>query len=444
MIVFIVSVKKVGSVQEEMSAVAITSSLGWTSGAHSVISGYPVNGHRSVQNKILPTISDIGISAHGAYFYRMERFQADNVAKFHISDPGSVIWNVPTCSENEPNLQNYSSNPYVMVFASNEKAYLIRYGARTAWIVNPSVSYENRDQFQIGLLDLSAYSNENGENPYDDIDGYPEMCAGIIVNDKLFIVMQRLVNFCPKASVHSYVAVFDIKTDTEIDTQKGEGHLKGIKLPSPVYNAGFSENSSVSYLEETGLIYVSGIASLGFCSENVGGKGGIVSINPDTFETNVVVDGSSDSWAYGNISSIAVATPDKAYFISIPDPYGTGQDNSIQIFNPITGEILNEISSVYGKNIWSMNLDRTKKLWLCNVTDSEIVIVDTFNDSIEERVSTDLPPKRVSFVYKNDVDQEHYDPPDQPIDSATQPIDTEDSGIGGCFIQLITGQSILF
>jgi hypothetical protein len=438
-IILILLIKPVNSEQEEMSAVVTTSS-GWTSGAHSVVSGYPVNGHRTVQNKILPTISDLSISAHGAYFYRIERFQADNIAKFDISNPGTAIWNVPACLENEPNLQSYSANPYAMVFASNEKAYLIRYGARTAWIVNPSVSFADRAQFQIGLLDLSGYANENGQNSYDDTDGYPEMCAGIIVHDKLFIVMQRLVDFCPDASVHSYVAVFDIKTDTEIDTQKGEGSLKGIRLPSPVYNAGYAESSSVSYLEDTGLIYISGAASFGFCSNGVGGKGGVVSIDPDTFETKVVLDGNMDTWKYGNVSSIAVAASDKAYFLSIPDPYSNGLDNSLQVFHPISGEVYDEIGSFHGKNIWSMYLDRSQKLWLCNVTDAEIVIIDTLDNSIEERVATEPAPKLIAFVYKNDIDQTHYNPPDEPFEDTSLSLDSEDSGIGGCFVQLITGK----
>ena len=436
-ILLILFINAVNSEQEEMSAVVITSS-GWTSGAHSIVSGYPVNGHRTVQNKILPAISDLGISAHGAYFYRIERFQADNIAKFDISNPGTPIWNVPACLENEPHLQSYSANPYAMVFASNEKAYLIRYGARTAWIVNPSVSFADRDQFLMGLLDLSGYSDENGQNTYDDTDGYPEMCAGIIINDKLFIVMQRLVDFCPNASVHSYVAVFDINTDTEIDTQKGEGTLKGIRLPSPIYNAGYAEISSVSYLEDTGLIYISGAASFGFCSNGVGGKGGVVSIDPNTFETKIVLDGNKDTWVYGNVSSIAVATPDKAYFLSIPDPYSNGQDNSIQVFHPISGEVYDEIGILNGKNIWSMYLDRTQKLWLCNVTDAEIIIIDTLDNSIEERVVTEPAPKKIAFVYKNDIDQTHYDPPDEPIEISSLSVDSEDSGIGGCFVQLIS------
>jgi hypothetical protein len=391
--------------KEQMTAVVITASAGWTSGAHSIVSGEPVNGHRSVQNKLLPSISDMEICSYGPYFYRIERFQSDNISKFHISNPGNVIWNVPAQSSDEADLQSQSSNPSAMIFASKDKAYLIRYGARTVWIVNPSVSYANRHQFKIGQLDLSAYADENGKNDYDDTDGYPEMCGGKIVDGKLFIVMQRLVDWCPKESVHSYVAVFDVHTDTEIDTHKGEGSLKGIKLPSPVYNAGFPENSSIHYLKDNNTLYVSGPASIGFCSSGVGGKGGIVSIDPTTYETKVVLDGSTDNWEYGNIFSTAIVSPFKGYFVSVPDANDIGgSKNSVHSFNPSTGEILDTFSSIGGKDIWSMALDRQKKLWLCNSSDSEIVIMNTSNNSIEERVAIDPLPKVVSFVYTYDFE----------------------------------------
>jgi len=389
--------------KEQMTAVVTTSS-GWTSGAHSIVSGVPVNGHRSVQNKLRPSISDLKISSHGPYFYRMEGFQADNISKFLISNPENVIWNVPSQSADEPNLQSQSSNPYAIIFASNEKAYLIRYGARTIWIVNPGVSYEDRHQFKIGQLDISAYAVENGQNDYDDTDGYPEMCGGKIIDGKLFIVMQRLVDWCPKESVHSYVAVFNVHTDTEIDTGKGEGSLKGIKLPSPVYNAGFPGSSSIHYLKENNTLYVSGPASMGSCSSGVGGKGGVVSIDPNTYETTVVLNGSTDDWPYGNIGSTAIVSSDKGYFVSMPDIYVDVSKNSVHQFNPETGEVIESFSSLKGKDIGSMAVDRQQKLWLCNGSDSEIVIMDTSDNSIEERVAIDPSPKLISFVYTYDFE----------------------------------------
>ena len=461
LIIFFVCISQntIASENEQMTAVVITGAAGWSSGAHSIVSGKPINGHRTVQNKILPTISELGISSYRHYFYRIERFQSDNISKFDISEPGNVIWNVTAVSETEPNLQSHSSNPYAMVFASNEKAYLIRYGAKTVWIVNPSVSYENRHQFKTGQLDLGAYANENGSDNYDDTDGYPEMCAGLIVDGKLFIVMQRLVDWCPKETVHSYVAVFDVSTDTEVNTQKGEGNLKGIKLPSPVYNAGYPENSSIHYLEENNKIYVSGCASMGFCTNNAGGKGGVVSIDPESFETKVVLDGSTDTWSYGNVLSTSIVSPDKGYFVSVPDAYGDASQNTVNIFNPSTGEVIDSISFFNGKDIRSMNLDRYNKLWMCNSTDSDIIILDTSDDTIEERVITNPLPKVVSFIYtsnsqnddvdqdgisdqdaddplNDDIAQENTDVIDQTPEEDVLTTSNEDSGIGECFIQI--------
>ncbi|WP_373497933.1 hypothetical protein [Desulfococcus sp.] len=80
--------------------------------------------------------SDITVAAYQNFFYRIERFQADNVTKFDISAPDKPIWQFST---NDPG-DTGSSNPYDLLFVSAEKAYLLRYGATRAWIVNPSAT----------------------------------------------------------------------------------------------------------------------------------------------------------------------------------------------------------------------------------------------------------------------------------------------------------------
>ena len=131
--------------------------------------------------------------AYGKYFYRIERYQADNVTKFDVAAPGTVIWQYSTLDDGE----TVSSNPYDLVFASETKAYLLRWGRSTAWIVNPSAT--TQADFKIGELDLSAYA--------DYADGVPGMAAGLILDGKLFIIMQNIDQSGDYTPGTPYVAV---------------------------------------------------------------------------------------------------------------------------------------------------------------------------------------------------------------------------------------------
>jgi hypothetical protein len=107
-------------------AVVLTQAADFSSGAHSVLD---YSAPRTALNDLLPTISDLGISSYGQYFYRLERFGANNVTKFSIDAPSTPIWQFST-EGTESN-----SNPYNIVFVNDTKAYLIRYGSPKVWII---------------------------------------------------------------------------------------------------------------------------------------------------------------------------------------------------------------------------------------------------------------------------------------------------------------------
>jgi len=159
------------------TAVIACSAADWSSGAHSVVSVDPAGGPRNYLNNLLPATSDLTVVAYENFFFRIERFNADNVTKFNINDPATPIWQYSTMNSDEVN----SSNPCDLIFAGDEKAYLLRYDTSTAWIINPQATSEA--QFKIEEIDLSSYSDQ---------DNCPEMTSGTIVNDKLFILLQRI------------------------------------------------------------------------------------------------------------------------------------------------------------------------------------------------------------------------------------------------------------
>ena len=364
------------------TAVVATAASDYSVGAISVIS---VDRPRTAQNGLLPTASDISVASYGAYFYLIGRYQSNNVAKININAPETVIWQYSTEGDDE------NSNPYDMVFVSAEKAYLFRYGTTKAWIVNPSTTSEAG--FKIGELDLSAYA---------DSDGIPEMVSGVIVDGKLFIILQRLDRNNSWAPTNTaYVAVFDTATDTEIDT--------GITNPDGVsgISLDIKNLSAIQYLEENNTIYVQGAGRYGSSWSGTDPEytGGIVSIDPDTYDTTMVLDDGDDtSHPYGNIAGMVIVSETKGYFVGYED-WG---DSTLYSFDPSTGTVGNAVSGLEGKGIAGMESgiypDNNEMTWVCNQTDARIDILNTTDDTIDESVSTNLNPLKVVFCSEGSPD----------------------------------------
>ena len=358
------------------TGVVATAASDYSSYAISKISVDPKEGPRNVTNNLLPGSNGSTVNAFGEYYYRIQQFQADNITKVNIANPNTPIWQYSTQDSGSAE----SSNPYELVFVDSTKAYLIRYGSTEAWIVNPSATSEAA--FKIGELDLSAYA---------DADGVPEMCAGVIANDKLFILMQRLdASFCP--SNVAYVAVFDVATDTEINTGKGSGARMGVPLS-------IKNPQSIQYMAENNLIYIQGVGSFpGYCDPAYEYTGGIESLNPYDYATAVVLDdGTQALHPYGIISGMLIASPTKGYFVG----YAGWGDNTLYAFNPTTGAVSGAVSGLKNLNIAGMNtgtyLDKNDMMWVCDSTNALVKLVDTATNSINESLSTNLNPQAVAF-----------------------------------------------
>lgn len=358
------------------SAVVATAASDYSSYGISAITVDPKAGPRIAVNNLLAGSNGSTVKAFGQYYYRIEQFQADNITKVDISAPNTVIWQFSTQDTGDVD----SSNPYDLVFVSSTKAYLLRYGSTKAWIVNPSATSEAG--FKIGELDLSAYT---------DADGAPEMCCGVIANNKLFIVMQRLVDWCPTNI--AYVAVFDTTTNTEINTGMGSGSMIGIPLT-------IKNPSSIQYMAENNRIYVQGVGAYpgGSCNPTYEYTGGIESINPVTYASSIVLDdGDATTHPYGAITGMLIASPTNGYFVG----YAGWGDNTLYAFNPTTGVVSGAVAGVQNINISGMNsgtyLDKNAMMWVCDSTNAQIKIVDTTDNTVNENVATSLNPQKVAF-----------------------------------------------
>lgn len=261
-----------------------------------------------------------------------------------------------------------------MIFVNDQKAYVLRYGKTTAWIVNPSATREA--DFKTGELDLSSYA------AFDE-NGIPDMNNGIIVNDKLFITLQMLGNSFPPTDT-AYVAVFDITTDQEIDTGKSGNLLKGIAMQV------INPFSDIAYTSDTGLIYVQAIG--GYTGSYTGG---IETINTVNYATDLLVDdGDNGAHPYGNISALAIHSGTLAYFVG----YDSFTDNNLYKFNPFTGEIVqSSIAALQDISIQNIAMDNQGRLWVSDSSNATLYIVDANTDEVIDSVSTSLNPGTVSF-----------------------------------------------
>lgn len=253
--------------------------------------------------------NDIAISTHGDALYRLGRFQSDSVTKYSLGSHTQPfnLWQFSVQGEDA------SANPYKLTFVSDEKALLVRYDAPTAWLVSPSVTSGNEASFKLGELDLSAYA-------HDGSGGTPRATDALVVDDHLYILMQRLDSDF-QARQPSYVAVFELPDLTEVDTNP-EAELKGVELP--VRNA-----ANLSY--HNGTLYVAGRGNTAWGAEEGVEVRGLVAIDTTDHEATLIYDGSQAEFgAYGSFERVVIAGDHNGYFVGRA---GWGND-TLYHFNP--------------------------------------------------------------------------------------------------------------
>lgn len=363
------------------SAVIATVAADFSAGAHAVFSTADPYANVTQQS---PTVSDITVVCHGEHFYRIERFSGENVTRFHISKPDEVLTQFST--QDTRGVEAASSNPHTLVFASDTKAYLLRYGSDKAWIVNPAATTDA--EYKIGELDLSAYSN----------DGVPNMTRGIVVDDKLYIVLQRLAaDFSPQ---DAYVAVFDTNTDTEIDTAPNSDGLNGILLP--LKNPG-----DIEVLVGNNLIYVQGTGRFGSSLANREPEytGGVATIDPanDYATTLIFDDGDADTHPVGLITGMEIISETKGYLIG----YTGFTDNTLFSFDPSSGTLDTDasgkpvaVAGIESTSIRGLAVDNNGTLWVGIADDTApgVKLVKAADGSvISDLLATTLNPSTITM-----------------------------------------------
>lgn len=321
--------------------------------------------------------SDYTLAANGDDIFHIGRYFIDTISKYNASALETEVWTFST----QDNEDSISRNPYSLVFASANKAYLLRYGSDKVWIVNPQAS--QAEDFKIGELDLSAYVENNSSNT-------PNPSAAVIHNGLLFIAMQRLDDNWSAQT--AYVAVFDTETDMEMETNASTSDsVKGVPL------AGLNplEHSLYAFDNEVFVTSRDSYSSFDFSGSK------IEAIDVNNFSRRDVVLGSDLS---ANIKSAVVVNENKGYFYTSQSVYEPSyhEVSSLYEFNPTTGEVTAEnVAGSGSEGINFITLDEVNYLWVSVASNESpgVDVVDTdTNLKYLERLLTDLNPSKIVFL----------------------------------------------
>ena len=384
-------------------------------GSYSWIQERKSGGYRLSDHNMMPTIADIRAATHNEFYFIMEGQGLNRITCYDIQSLDNGVWQYAAQDAEE----TVDTLPWDLISVSNHKAYLLRYGSSIAWIVDPLA--ETEAEFKTGELNFSAY---------DDGDGSPEMCCGVVVDEKAFIALGRVgADEIPQIA---YVSVVDTATDQFIDTNPDGDGFSGIPISvqHPV---------SIQYLTETGSIYVLGSGGL---LSQAAYTGGIERIDPDSYTNHMILDdGDGDSHPYGYFAGMAMISASDGFFIGA----ASATDQTLYHFNPATGAVdavaLNASDQSYMQHKQfagpdgGMGLDKHDRLWISNVTDREVNILitvpnqglysgDGFMDIPNDNAGRAMQPAQIVFCKEPEVTDE---------DEAEKPSSSGSSG-NFCFI----------
>ncbi len=330
----------------------------------------------TAQNNLAATTSDIAVRSGGDHYFLIERFGSNQIKRFEATNPNAPLRTFSTEDANE----TAQSNPYDIIIASPTKAYVLRYGSGKLWVVDPSATTEAA--FKTGEIDLSGY----------DVDGAPDMSAGLIKDGKLYVAMQRLESFAAVKS--GYVAVIDIATDEEITTGAAAAPLKGIELP--VRNPGRLVSDPAS-----GKIYVAGDGGYDG-SFTALYEGGIASIDPaSNYATTLLLDdGTAGNAPYGQIVGFTAVTGDRGYFVGST---GFGNNQTLYRYNLSVNGTAVAVDGLQDVGLGSLAVDAEGQLWVGRTEASApgITILGFANGAetvVEALIDTELVPMGIDFV----------------------------------------------
>ncbi len=331
------------------------------------------------------TKSDHGLATDGASVFQIGRFEIDTLTSFSPVDTSIVQYELSLLTPGAS-----TTNPQSLVPVDDNFAYLTRRGSDSLLVVDPSPELLTTEALIRGEISLAAYNR--GSGPTLDL---PDMTDAVLVDDMLFVLLENLDGFDPVE--RGYVAVFDVCTNLEIPTGQGESPLQGIQLQTvnPV---------SLQYNETTGLLYVAGRGDA-FANPPEPGvdpyTGGVESIDPSTFETQLLIDDGTAADNNGFYLEVLVLNSTLGYAIMF-DGFDTDFNSlvSLRTFNPETAEVSEPIPGTEGLSLTTLALGPDNHVWV-GIQDNApgFIRIDVATGiPAQERVRTNLIPADVLFL----------------------------------------------
>lgn len=330
------------------------------------------------------TTSDHRLAANDKSLFQIGRFNIDNLTRFSPSDTSVVDYQLSVLGD-VPD----TSNPQSLAFIDDDLAYLTRRSSDKLLIIDPSPEEATSESLITGEISLADYNRGSA----DTLD-LPDMTDAVIVGDKLFVLLENLDGNAPANT--GYLAVIDTRTNLEIQTDKGDLPLKGIKLQTVNPNG-------LQYNEATGLLYVVGRGNA-FGNESVPGDpytGGLESIDPVTYQTNLLVDDGTEEENKGFFANAVVLNDTLGYAITL-DGFDADFNsiNNLRSFNPSTGEVSEPVTGTEGQSLTNLAVGPDNHLWVGIQDDTPGFIRIDIATGIPaaERVATTLIPADLVFI----------------------------------------------
>ena len=347
--------------------------------------GNIIGDRSATQGLLTQAESNFTISTYENYLYHIGKNKIDTIERFDTTQGlTNSEWTYGANHDDEG-----SANTYTLLQQNPTNGYLIRYGSNFVLQVDPSATQE--ENFVKAKIDLSAYIVTGST--------YPRMSDAVIYQDKMFVAMQRLdTSWIPQ---QAYIAVIDLGTNEELDTNPQLDGLKGIPL---------NATNTFSLIEHNGQLYAAGRGDYGTDT------GGLDKIDATTYEVTNLIDENSfpelikfsddndnSNDSYYHVMDVAVVNDNLAYAtLNIEQGYTTLVTN-IAIINPTTGSltVLTETSELNQKEISDINIDVNDRLWLgiANADAPGILVMDTDTNTISgDFIELDMPVKRIDFL----------------------------------------------
>ena len=361
------------------NAVVATRAADFSSGAHALVDLDTL----AVEQNLAPVGSDLSVRAAGGHFYRVGRLFAGNaaniIARFSPDAPELPQYTYSTQDAAKP---DEGSNPYDIVEVAPDKAYVLRYGAGSLWVVNPQAQSEGG--FLQAEIDLSAF----------DGDGVPEMAAATVAAGRAYVLLQRLQFF--DATQDSQLVAIDIASDTLVDLDPDAPGVNSIELPA--------RNASEIVVAEGGdALYVLAVGGRDFNDDFTAFTprydGALLRVDlADHGVTTVLDDGTPQNAPYGQFADMA-QTADGTLWLVAGDP-NAGGSNSLYRVDAQAGTASAEGLPAQSQNteITAANGGPRGALWLgLNAAQPGLLRVD--GDTLSTRfLPLELVPLNIDFV----------------------------------------------